>query len=215
MKAMNYLVCLMFIMLGVVSCSQKELPEEELTSNNFSYRLVQEPKYLNGLELYKLGTIHSLSVMKQEIAELKEAIDVNKGGKRLIPRLEQAQKEEAGLNMFKSGLVSIVMPRGGKFPPRPPRGCFDNPRAGCVPKINISDFSGIELPAEVDDAEITIVNEKNKVVAKGGSATLTKTGNRVVAIEGDFKGNATMVIKMLRTKEFGDAITLELPVYKN
>ncbi len=212
---MNYLVCFMSIMLGVVSCSQKELPEEELTANNFNYRLVQEPKYLNGLELYKLGTIHSLSVMKQEIAELKEAIDLSKGGKRLIPRLEQAQKEEAGLNEFKSGLVSLVMPRGGKFPPRPPRGCFDDPRAGCVPKINISDYSGIELPPEIEEAEITIVNERNKVLAKGGSATLSKSGNMVVAVKGDFEGNAKMVIRMPQSKEFGDAITIEVPVYKN
>ncbi len=212
---MNYLVCLMSVMLGLVSCSQQELPEEELSANNFSYRLVQEPKYLNGIELYKLGTIHSLSVMKQEIAELKEAIDLSKRGKSLIPQLEKAQKEEAGLNAFKSGLVSIVMPRGGKFPPRPPRGCFDNPQAGCVPKINISDFSGIELPADVEDAEITIINEKNKVVAKGGSATLTKTGNKVVTMEGNFEGNATMVIKMPSTKEFGEAVTIEVPVYKD
>ncbi|WP_161496041.1 hypothetical protein [Zobellia sp. OII3] len=210
---MNY-VLLTTIMLLSLSCTRTEAPEEELTATNFGYYHFQEPQYLNGAELYKLGTIQSLTVVRQEIAKLKEGIDLNKGSKGEIAKLEMAQKKESALSEYKTGLVSIVMPRGGKFPPRPPRGCFDDPRLGCVPKINISDFNGIEITDGLEGVEVIVVDKKNNVLAKGSSPQKLKDGKTVIMLKGDFSGDATMLIKKTDIRKFGQEIVLQVPVYK-
>ena len=211
---MNYLVVITLILFGL-SCSEEELPEENLIATNFSYSLVQETKYLNGLELYKIGAMQSLSLVKQEISELKEAIDINRGRKGLMPRLEAAQRKESELNDFKSGLVSIKMPKGGKWPPRPPRGCFDNPESDCVPKkLNITGYSGIEVTDGLEQVQV-IIRQGNRIVAKGGEVTRKGDGKMIMDIRGNFTGEAVMLIETLKNRTYGQGIVIEVPVYKN
>ena len=214
MKMMNYLVVITIMLLGL-ACSEEELPEENLIATNFSYSLVQETKYLNGLELYKIGAMQSLSLVKEEIYKLKEAIDINRGSKGLVPKLEAAQNKESVLNEFKSGLVSINKPKGSKWPPRPPRGCFDNPQSDCIPKkLNITGYSGIELTDGLDKAEVEI-RQDGKLVAKGGEVRLNRDGNMVMDIKGNFTGDAIMFIKTLKSRTLGQELVIEVPVYKN
>lgn len=214
MKMMNYLVVTALILFGL-SCSEEELPEENLIATNFSYSLLQETKYLNGLELYKIGAMQGISLVKQEISELKAAIDINRGLKGLVPRLEAAQKKESALNDFKSGLVSIKIPKGGKWPPRPPRGCFDNPESDCVPKkLNITGYSGIELTDGLERAQV-VIRQGNRIVAKGGEVRRKGDGKMVMDIRGSFTGDAIMFIETLENRTFGQEIVIEVPVYKN
>ena len=59
-----------------------------------------------------------------------------------------------------------------------------------------------------------MVDKKNKVLAKGSSPQKLKDGKTVIMLKGDFKGDATMLIKKTDTRKFGQEVVLQVPVYK-
>lgn len=207
---MNYLFVICVLGFGI-SCSQPEIDQENLIAHNYRFSTTQQPQYMNGLELYKQAAVVSHLVIKQEIAELRESID---GGKKhLLPKLEAAQEKEASLLEYKMGLTYLRAPRGGRFPPRPPRGCFDDPRTGCIPKLNITGFAGIQITEGLEEAQVEIRNSKNAVVGKGGRVSHVRGGFKVMELETDFQGEATMYITP--KSEFGRTNVLEVPVSMN
>lgn len=211
MRTMNNLLIICMVAFGI-SCSETEVDNEELVASNYQFSLEQQPQYLNGLELYKQGAVVNHFRTKQQIAELKELIDG--GQKNLLPKLEAAQQKEAALVEYKMDLVSLKAPTGGKFPPRPPRGCWDDPNAGCIPKLNISDFAGIEITEGLQEAQVEIKNAKNQLVGRGGKVSHIKGGLKVIALDADFTGDATMYITP--KNDLGKMkIVLEIPVIRN
>jgi len=174
------------------SCSEPELEIDEPIATDLKFRFEQQPKYLNGLEITKYGVVNSLVDVKQNIAKLKSAI--HGGKKHLLPKLKEAQKKESSLNEFGSDLVSFRFPLGGNFPPDIPGGCWDDPEAGCTPQLNISGFTGMELNKELKGSRVVFRNEKGVIVGRGGRISFARGGKMVMALEANFKGNATMYI---------------------
>lgn len=208
MRTMNYLLVICLVGFGI-SCSEPEIDNEDLVAYTYRFSLAQQPQYMNGLELYKQAAVVNHFRIKRQIAELKESIDG--GEKHLLPKLEAAQQKEATLVEYKMDLVSLKAPKGGKFPPRPPRGCFDDPQAGCIPKLNISGFAGIQITEGLQEAQVEIRNSKNIIVGRGGKVSHLRGGFKVMALETDFDGEATMYITP--KSEYGKTnIVLEVPV---
>lgn len=211
MKTMNYLFLFSLMAIGV-SCSEPEMTNEEPIATDLQTRSSQETRYLNGLELYKSALVESLSGVQQEISKLKEAID---GGKiHLLPKLEDEQKKKFMLDDMKIGLVSLKAPRGGKFPPPIPRGCWEEPRSGCEPKINLSEFGGIQETEGLGGATVEIRNEKDEIVGKGGKVMRTENGLKVMTLDADFNGAATMYITP-KSELFRNDMTLTIKVYND
>ncbi len=209
MKIIKCLQVICMLTLGM-SCSEPEIDSEELMASNYRFSLVQQSQYLNGLDLYRQAAVVKHFRIKREIAELKEAIDG--GEKDLLSKLEAAQQKEAALVAYKTDLVRLQAPM--KYPPRPPRGCWEDPNAGCIPKLDISDFGGIEIIEGLEVAQIEIRDSKDRVVGKGGKVSHTRDGLKVMAIEADFKGEATLYITP-KTELRNINLVLEVPVSRN
>jgi len=211
MKTMNYFFLLSLLIVGQ-SCSEPELNNVELLATDLSYSKTYQSEYLNGLELYINAAINTQLKLKKQIAQLKEAIDG--GQKDLTPKLEVAQKNEANVLEYLNNLREYRAPKGGKFPPRPPRGCFIEPETGCIPEINLSIFRGIQITKNLEEPEVVIRDTKNRVVGKGDKISLTKEGLKVVTLDADFKGDATLFISV-KTELSRNDMVLEIPVVRN
>lgn len=209
---MNLIV--IFSLLTIIwACSHTDLPEEEsqTEATNFSFRLEQESTSLNGLELVKHAAIAEQLKTRHTISKLKEAI---RAGKRyLLPQLEAAQQKEADIEAYKESLTMIVRPRA-PYPPRPPRGCFDDPQANCgVPKINLKEYPSIELARGLEHIQVEIYNAKNQLVGRGGSSlTKSKDGSILMNIKSELNGEGTLKIRP-QSKVVDEGLFLDIPVY--
>lgn len=208
---MNLIV--IFSLLTITwACSHTDLPEEEsqTEATNFSFRLEQESTSLNGLELVKHAAIAEQLKTRHTISKLKEAI---RAGKRyLLPQLEAAQQKEADIEAYKESLTMIVRPRA-PYPPRPPRGCFDDPQANCgVPKINLKEYPSIELARGLEHIQVEIYNAKNQLVGRGSSLTKSKDGSILMNIKSELNGEGTLKIRP-QSKVVDEGLFLDIPVY--
>lgn len=194
------------------ACSHTDLSEEEsqTEATNFSFRLEQESTSLNGLELVKHAAIAEQLKTRQTISKLKEAI---RAGKRhLLPQLEAAQQKEADIEAYKESVTMIVRPKV-PYPPRPPRGCFDDPQANCgVPKINLEEYPSIQLAKGLENMQVEILNAKSQLVGRGGRPTKTKDGSITMNIKSELVGEGTLRIRP-KSKVANKELFLDIPVF--
>ena len=210
MKTMTYFSAICILLLA--SCS-KEVPveSEELVAINLRYAPEQEAEKLNGLSLYQVDAQIKLAKIDKLISELEEAIA--SGRKDLSSKLKSAQGKKEDFIEYEYDLYAFRAPGGGRFPPRPPKGCWMDPKAGCIPKINLVGVKGIEIPEGTAVRSVEIKDEKNRVVGSGGTLRFERGGGRVMELNADFRGEATMHITTTFEGIFGNReVITEIPV---
>ncbi|MBF01107.1 MAG: hypothetical protein CMP77_14190 [Flavobacterium sp.] len=213
MKTMTISVIVIFLTFAI-ACSKGDVAEvtnDELVAANLTYSPVQETNYLNGAELFKHAAIAEQLKVRNQIASLTEAIRAGK--KHLLPQLEAAQKKEASIEASKAGISMIRLPKV-PYPPRPPRGCFEDPQTNCgVPKINLSEYGGIQITDEMESTRIEILDSKNKIVGKSAGISSTKGGMKVLLLKSELKGKGTLRIRP-DGRIADKSLYLDLPVFK-
>ena len=206
MKKMTVLT-LFLTVATLVSCSNHETTEDDLTSVNSKTSKDQADEPIYGHQFYYASA--EIEINRLKLQKTKLVAEFENGNKGVMEQIENIQKEIEKLKRFNESLLYIKRPLGSKGP-MPPKPCLIDDRSNCIPQQNLSPNTVIVLGEELMVANILVKNNKEESVDTSFQSIEDEYGQSALQLKTSLEGEGIMYTT-LKTKVVGE-ITIPTPV---
>ncbi|MBD0779270.1 hypothetical protein HPE56_15830 [Maribacter sp. ANRC-HE7] len=191
----------------LVSCSNHETTEDELTSVNSKTSKDQADEPIYGHQFYYAST--EIEINRLKLQKTKLVAEFENGNKVVMEQIEKIQKDIKKLKRFNESLLFIKRPKGSKGP-MPPKPCLIDDRSNCIPRQNLSPNTVIVLGEELIVTSVLIKNNKEESVDTSFQSIKDEYGQSALQLKTSLEGEGIMYTT-LKSEAVGE-ITIPTPV---